>query len=270
MIQFKTYPIFVNYSDPDAREDEIQQSNDLYKQGLWPKAVELDATQRKILEVQPNLQPTGDAAVYEKKVIGILGTIASTRIGKLLFESLRRDVKVWIVPFWEGDAEACSCAAATTPGTLPAKLGGGIRLYFEPWDSGDSFTAEDVLFHEMVHAYRSGVMGLTGTKWTRLPGYQTAEEFVAIHLQNVYLDLVGKTMFYKEHDNPRQTTKDQIYDNFSKEELQAFAYFLQNAGVARIVGQWPSPHPSYNPWRDYPTLLQAYLKKNNLESLPPL
>jgi hypothetical protein len=191
------------------------------------------------------LKPTRESLNYEKNVTKQLDIIRSTAIGNLLLDSIKSSVKVWILLDQSGGH-----AAATTPGALGDDKGGGVRLYYEP-DGFDPkmeyYTPDDVLFHELVHAYRAS----KGEHFSKaLAEYETAEELLAIQMQNVYMSVRRKKKFYRSHSNPTLVTKNDAYAAIAsdRDTLDAFNYFRRHELLAVKVAGMAAP--PYNSWRD--------------------
>ena len=263
----KSFPIFANFSDPlneERLEWEFWQKGDK-KMTEW-----LEKTGRRLLEARPG-PVTVQSTKYENDVIAVVKTIYRNRMGNLLLNALNGAVNIFIVPFHGDEREKCGCAALTPWGVYPKKWGGGIRLYFDPADfagNTDSYTADDILFHELVHAYRIGKKN-SEQKNRPLDGYRSAEEFVAVQMQNVYLDCRGLRRYYLTHLNPVMRTKSHIYGEIrdSSEYLQALNYFISREPLAQEVSRWRLPSPDYNPWRDFPGLLRMFQDKYELPNL---
>jgi hypothetical protein len=182
---------------------------------------------------------------YENKVHKTLDKILGTPPGKILFDSLNRNEKIWIVFDEDGPG-----AASTTFSPLGKEMGGGVRLYFDV-DGFDAanvwYTPDDVLFHELIHAYRSGHLR---DNRRAMKEYKTAEEFLAIHIQNVYMDYMGRRKYYFSHTNSRLATKDEIYSAIRNENENLFAlrHYLSAEPYAREIAALTAP--DFNCWRD--------------------
>ncbi len=260
MLQFQNYPIYINHPGPLERAD-------------WST----DA-KRLAWEITPALPLTQAARDYEYHVFQLLRLISSTRVGNLLLNLISLDAsnskrKYWIVPFYRrSDGDLCNCMAYTRPG-----FGSGVVVHYDP--EGETaiterwFSADDVLFHEMVHAFRIGRIGFQNQKRTVMNEYTTAEEFLALHMQNVYLANRGASRFYRSVKRPESVSKGTAYAYFADdaEVLMAFRYFVEKEPLARMVATWKHPVDSFNPWRDQPTLERIYLDKVevNIPRLPP-
>ncbi len=270
MIQIKKYPVFVNYSNPDS-EDSLEY--EFARKGDTRMVDWLRQTGRRTVEARGS-GITRESTAWEEFVADQLNTVCQNAVGKLLFDSLDPDVEVYIVPFHKDERRSCGCGGAGTLGVFNKKQGGGIRVFFSRGDPAMKgyYGADDVLLHEMVHAYRIGRVTWSGQKRTQLDGYNTAEEFLAIHLQNVYLDFRGRRHYYFSHWEPVKRSKGDIYSEFTEagEPLLALKYYLDNEPVAQTVATWPFPHPDFNPWRDYPQLLNLYQRKWGYGQMTPL
>jgi len=273
LLQFKNYPVYANFnifSEAERAKALQQRRNDFYssREGVdyqrdlvtakykygavndyAPDMLQYqtDTIDRQLEEIQPD---PGTTNAWERAVLEHLSKIVSTQIGNLLFSSLRKTVKVWIV----ADQSPEGVAATTTPGPLSAQAGGGVRLYFDPDGfpkDAERFTAADILFHEMVHAYRSGWKGIKYSNWRKMNEYQTAEEFLAIHLQNIFMGQIGKNKFYISHKDNRVASVNEVYQHIAerRETMEVLHYYLYNEPFASIAASWREP--KCNVWRDY-------------------
>ena len=272
MKRFRNYPIYINYNVFTDQEREAALRERLKKfraskEGAayaaelddWRKknnrepydympdiiAEQIKSGREKRLDEIKSQKQTKESKAYEDKVNGVLEQILKTVPGKKLLDSMTPTQKVWIVMY--GDE---GYAAATLPGILPADQGGGIRVLFDP-DGFDStmeyYTPDDVLFHELIHAYRVG-KGKDNRK--AMKEYKTADEFLAIHIQNVYMAYMGRTKYYYSHTNPRLAEKDEIYKviRTDQETRDVFKDFLQNEPYAQEIAKLKEP--DFNCWRD--------------------
>jgi hypothetical protein len=264
MIQIEDYPVFVNYSNP---RDEERLEYEFASEGADDMVTWLRTNGRRLMEARPG-GITPQSIKWERFVADQLDTVCSTGIGKCVFDGLNAEVPIYVVPFHTDDRAMCGCGGAGTLGIFEDKHGGGgIRIFFNPGDPEmrGYYGADDVLFHELIHAYRKGNnQGKRHEKSDQIDGYNSAEEFLAIHLQNVYLDCRGKRHYYFSHWEPTKRSKGDIYQEFVDrgEPLLALKYFVDNEPVASTVSKWPYPHPNFNPWRDYPQLVEIYKSKN--------
>lgn len=259
MIQVGKYPIYINFANPQSEE---RMEYGFARRNNGHMIDWLQRTGRRLYETIPS-GPTLEAATWEGFVARQFEVIVRSRIGNILFGSLNPGVKVWIVPFHRDERKLCGCGGAGTLGLFSAKQGGGVRLFFNRDDpeARGYYGPDDVLFHEMVHAYRKG-----WGRWKDTPfdGYVTAEEFLATHMTNVYLDGFRKRRYYFSHIDPQKRSKGDIYSQFIEDgmPLLAIKYFLDQEPLARTVASWMLPSPDFNPWRDYPQLVELFNREN--------
>jgi len=260
MIQFRSYPIYVNFSS--LKEYALRQEDDFQRQGDFHMMNFMRQMADGVLEVDPSNPPTPQSIDYEKSVFNQLRAIWHTSIGQLVMGSLNKTEKTWIVPLDEETATLCGCMAATTPGILSAKQGGGVRIRYDPidFDFPNFFITPDAaLFHELVHAYRATWSATRSLSWKSVREYKTAEEFLAVHLHNVYLASWNSQGFTRSHtNNGVLQSKDEVYKYLAsdREALDALQYYLDNEPLTRLVAQMSQP--VFNPWRDQPLLEAAW------------
>jgi len=274
MRKFEPYPIYINHP---GRWEEVRrrQRDEFVDKGDFQMMTWLDYTGKRLYEIMEDKAPAWESREYENQVYKLLMLIASTKVGKLLFGSLNRNVRHWIVPLDYLDKSQCECAAYSFPGA--PREGGGVRVYFNPTDFNPSarkwFGADDILFHELVHAYRDGRVGYSGNNFKPMNEYKTAEEFFALHMQNVYLANRGSLRFYRSYRSLQSVSKSTVYQYFAgdAEVLTAFRHFVDNDPLAAAVARWAHPPDSFNPWRDQPVLERIYLGSASLgiSRLPP-
>jgi hypothetical protein len=271
MRKFEGYPIYINHP---GRWEEVRQRQlrDFRAKGDSHMTSWLKHSAKQLYEIMEDQFPRLETREWEQQVYRLLMLIGSTRVGKLLFESLNPTVKHWIIPLDDLNKATATGAAYAFPGH--PKEGGGVRVYFNPPDFNWSHkryrkgdvefqwrSADDVLFHEMVHAYRLGRVGYYGQNWTPMNEYETAEEFLALHLQNIYLESRGSQRVYRDYRSLRAVSKDTAYQYFvgDAEVLMAFRHYLDREPLAKAVAQWKQPADSFNPWRDLPVLERLHL-----------
>ena len=214
-----------------------------------------------INEVTIDARPSEAQKNYENAVVGQLATVYSNPVGKMVIDQLDLiGEEVWIIPFEIGNTNDCGCAAFTFPGDPKAR--GGNRIYYDPrwYASGNKWIgSDDVLLHELVHAYRMARLGYFHLKEKPINNFENGEEFLATQIQNVYLGYGGSSLFYKTYSPLTRSPKTDVYDFISHNEgtLAAFRYFIDTERIARIISRWPAPQ--FNPFRDFGDLNSAYL-----------
>ena len=261
MIHFEPYPIYVNHSH--WRQHALRMADEFQRKGDFHMMEFMDKMAMGIMPITPDNPQPQESKDYEAEVVKWLKIIGGTALGRLLFDSLNLKEKIWIVTHDQAMADACQCPAATTPGVLDAKQGGGVRLWYDPrdFDYPDFYISPDgALFHELVHAHRSTRVGIKGQNWKPLREYWTSEEFLAVHMTNVYLSGRSWTKFHRSHSNAELLPKDKVYAYLSSdmEALNALYYYLAHEPLTTQVARWKVP--AFNPWRDYAALNAAWLR----------
>jgi hypothetical protein len=272
MRKFQSYPIYVN--NP-GRWEEVRrrQRDEFVDQGDYKMMTWLDWTGKDLYATLEDKTPSPESREYENRVYKLLMLIGSIRPGKLVLDSMNPNLKHWIVPFDDLDKSTCDCSAFTFPGV--PKGGGGVRVHFNPdWnpsaDPSKRYTGDDILFHELVHAYKIGTQGYDPSP-PELHDGTSIEEFMALQLQNIYLSYRGGTFFYHSYRDPRGVSKVQAYESYVKdtEVLGLFRYFLNTEPLVQQVATWTRAADTFNPWRDLPMLEQRYRAANPGKVLLP-
>jgi hypothetical protein len=274
MRQFDRYPIYVNH--PGRWEEARQRQLAEFRSQRDARMVNwLTYTGKRLYEITQDLNPRPESVAYENAVLQQLRLISTTTIGRLLLGCLNRHVKYWIIPLDYLDKAACACGAYVFPGK--PNEGGGIRLYYNPTDFNPAAKrwkgADDILFHELVHAYRNGRVGYDMVNAAKpMNDYDNAEEFFALHMQNVYLACRGSHRFYRTYKHLESVSKDTAYQYFvnDAEVLMAFRHYVDHEPLAASVSRWMNPPDSFNPWRDQKVLERLYISSASLgiERLP--
>ena len=271
MVQFKKYPIYVVYSrhnQNDSRELASRYNREamkLEKEGARKNDPAMKAAARREYEWEKLVENTAlttedsdprykkEADKYRTDVINRLKLIEAVPIGKTLLSMFQNDV--YIVPRPPGG----SYAAQTYPLDWDTEQGfafgkGDSYIWFEP----NSDFKDDVLFHELTHAYRYSV-----GKFNRVSmadnEYNT-EEFYAHQLQNMYRSYKGLWLEFSYSSSvtsPRGGkwgTKQEIYDHFLSHDdfANVLKQFLDTDDFVRSVRHLR--FPDYNPFRDYPSI----------------
>lgn len=269
MRQFQSYPVFVN--DPGRWEKVRQRQRDEFaEQGDEKMTSWLDWTGKDLYATLEDKTPSPESREYENRVYKLLMLIGSIRPGRLVLDSMSPKVKHWIVPFDSFDKKTCDCSAFTFPG------GGrdGVMVHFSPtWNPSANpskrYTGDDILFHELVHAYKIGTVGYDPNP-PELHDGTSIEEYMALQLQNIYLSYRGGTFFYHSYADPHGMSKVQAYESYAKdpEVLGLFRFLLNTDPLVKEVATWARPD-SFNPWRDLPGLEQRYRAANPGKVLLP-
>ena len=220
-------------------------------------------------EIMPeDTHRSAESRIYESRVEQLLQRIVSNKVGKELLDSLDGKQRYWIVPRSYFGPQGG--AAVTFPGAPGG--GGGVRVYFSPKDIDHhrkAISVDDVLFHELAHAYRMGRVGYGGLNVKEVNSNDDAEEFFATQLQNVYLSYRGSRRFYRDYNSLTSVSKAEAYDFYELYTTMALKWFLDHEPLSRRIAGWRSPSASFNPWRDMPLLsARALAPYKDLKSLP--
>ena len=261
MRRFLNYPVIVNHPGRywDARKRQMQEIKDIplakrkeadYRMYRW-----LDHTGKNQYETIEDPYPPPEAVTYENGVIEALKVIVTTPIGRLLLGAMDRNVRYSIHPRLKEDGTNCKCGAFVFPGA--PKEGGGIRIYYNPTEYRDPtrrwISRDDVLFHELVHAYRMG-------RWTyeivnnapAMANWDDSEEFLATQMQNAYLSQRGGANFYLSYPGLERSAKGTAYQALAedREALGQLNFMVNTDSTVATVAGWTTPATSFNSFRD--------------------
>lgn len=272
MKKFLNYPIYINH--PGTWEKvRLRQRDHFVDKGDYQMMSWLDYMGKRLYEIMEDQHPESEGIAFERDVYQQLQTISTTLIGRLLFDSLDRNQKYWIIPLDFLDKTDCECSAYTFPGH--PKAGGGTRIYYNPSDFNPSsqrwIGADDILFHELVHAYRMGSVGyeiVNGAKF--MNDHKNGEEFFALQMQNMYLACRNAPRFYRTYKRLESVSKSTAYQYLSEsaESLMALRHYTIREPLAAKVALWKFPADSFNPFRDYPVLERIYINGLGIQRLP--
>lgn len=292
LIRFSPYRININdcgswRSYREGLHDQLGQSA-IYnaRQNRLPEAYLdrrtqdwLDNNGKRHLEIKTDPTPFPSQRLYETTVLRMLQKISSTQIGRLLLASLNPNVEVWIVPLDLQDYEEWTGVPASTIEAFPRE-GGGIRVYFNPIGIGPdwlnqtpasplSLRPDDVLFHELVHVSRHNV-AFNDRLWDPISGFDTGEEFIAIHIQNIYREQTGHTRLYPDYGYSKWLSKNSLYKHLSMnmDSLMLFRHFVETDPLAATIAKIRLPADSYNPFRDLPVLERMWLSGSGIRQIP--
>lgn len=264
MIQFDPYPITINGSKMDDAFREMLAAQ--VAKGKMTEVEAIEAKSRMNLNKFDYLpDPSPWAAAYEKRISGLLAYIVANKAGRCLLNTLRAKgtLTVWIIPYDSDQVEYGGIDNANVNWAPEAYVGKkAVRLAFSP----DTWTyhfhgkmpgsrADEVLFHEMVHAYRFARTDIKERIYKgSLPGHYTDhEEFLADQLSNVYRSTRGAKKFTLDYKKKKLGTAAQCEAAIrsSKELLDALALFLSIDPLSKAIAKLET---HYNPFRDFERL----------------
>ena len=133
----------------------------------------------------------------------------------------------------------------------PSEWGGGQSACSGP---GTSWPADQVLFHELVHALRD-MQGLSNPVPTVNTSYLNEEEFLAIVVEGVYVSAKGGTKFRANHFDdsvlwsPLDTSKGFVdyKDNGDNGEILNYYYSMWQPFFGQLANL---TQPKFNPFRE--------------------
>jgi len=276
MRRFEAFPVVVNY-------------NIHIRKRAWPEEVKLHEAKEYVQERELSIKTTttSDSTIennlwkdeidkFETRVVTCLERIKRHTIGRMVLGSINKQTTVWIVPRSDAELKERGNHSATTgplryeiqtDGSYARGAGSGdTQILFHP-----SF-GDDVLFHELVHAYRYSYK-----KFSPMPYYvrtdrstntSNSEEFFAHHMQNMYLSQ-GNRKLGLDYTWGGNDDKNEVYDFMLQnvDTLMLLKYFLLNDPMARLAAsRLDAP---FNPFRDYKMLEAKFLENNkSLRELP--
>ena len=154
------------------------------------------------------IQPWTNLPVTDSKGVAPVPKNINATAGPTHFQSATPKGKPGL--YCGSDPSQGIVAGAPVPGVTGTGSGSDTVVAFSPemWTVdegkhplgvGPGITAKEILFHEMVHGYRqmSGKMQCTATP--DQPGYDTAEEFMAILVSNMLRSELGLKGLRKDH-----------------------------------------------------------------------
>lgn len=219
-------------------------------------AVDQALDRDELLEEVTRAKRTKEGDEYESEVLALLEDIRGDATGRVLMDKINAQWRIWVVPLTEKRQEKCACVGVTS-GRMSVNNGGGVRLYFTPLpgQSEDGyFSNQDILFHELVHAYRSSVLD-NKSQWTSpLRDYKSEEEVLAVHVTNVYRAGRGYHNYYRSHQISTLLNKHMIdrYLAHDREVFFTMQAFLKEDKLAQAIARLKAPR--FNPWRDFAEL----------------
>ncbi|MFN0060303.1 MAG: hypothetical protein ACKVX7_17735 [Planctomycetota bacterium] len=257
MIKFAPYPITINGSKKD---DEIRA-----KVAARVKKGEINEIQEieELVRLNPNkwdyVADSSPAAVhYEGRIRALLSYIRANRVGSCLLDILRSrgTLPIWIIPYdsdqvkmdGEGNAKV-KWAPEEYVRTKAVSLSYSFEFFtYDSWGKMPGSRADEVLFHEMVHAYRFACPSIT-RNYKPLPGYRDHEEFLAHQLSNIYRSLRGAKKFNLDYTDKKlgSGAECEALLRSKKPLMDALALFLGSDPLTKAVAKIKT---LYNPFGD--------------------
>jgi hypothetical protein len=249
MLRLKRYPVIINGSTLDEDFRAI-----VALMGPWLTDQQKEWLIRRSNRLDYVDDPRPRARLYEEHVRQLLEAhILRTEIGKALFGVLPKDLPIWIIPF-DPLAQTSFGVCNAITGQMSSRLSDGVRILYSPetWAHTacgriPGYRADETLFHEMVHAARYARFGFEGLNKTPLRDNQDHEEFLAVHLMNVYRsETEAKTFSYAYLTSKTGTQAEVERTLASAEFVRAIEGFLDDPLVAQVA----QLKAAFNPFRD--------------------
>lgn len=199
---------------------------------------------------------------YEKRVSAWLAYINHTEVGKALLSFLPTKVPIWIIPVDSQAAHNNRTFGFADTNLIAREAAQGIRVKFSPetwtykaYGQLPNSRPDEVLVHELAHAYRFAKSNLPAPKQSILndggtapPNGTSPEEFFAMQVANVYVSGKGGHVFTIDYDS------NELGDRTAAEDtLRSFKPYLETlAAVAGdpLVKALSQVKAEYNPFRD--------------------
>jgi Effector protein len=206
---------------------------------------------------------TQGAKKYEERVRLAVNAIMRTHTGRALLGTFRsgvpKDQAVWIMPYTNMD-DYCNARTGDflSMGIETGKANyEGVRIQYSPdrfevdqcgWYPG--MTAEQVLFHEMVHASR----GLNDVQYdnTPLDIMDDYEEFLAVLITNMFRSELGAKKFHRDYIYKLlvEQREAELFLSSRAQYIEAIESLLDD----QLVSAVKSLNTAYNPFRDFDRL----------------
>lgn len=281
MFKFKNYEIYVLYSrnsQAKAEPDQLQALNDIefYNRSLnkmtlsefgrsdsLRKVSKLSQAERALadsytfdLVEDTNPKNKKDTFKYIAQIKQSLNKISATKIGQMLLSRLNKQYRVYIIPLYHYTWKY----VGITTGPYSESEGGGIRIQFNPDEMRRIWRGPvvkdgrtDILFHELVHAYRK-----SHNRDIRTPldggNFPNLEEFTAAQFENIFVATRRSSTYYSMYDSgyaPKETVYNLLSSNRSL--INALELLLKTEPLAQMAANLKMPE--YNPFRDFHELL---------------
>jgi len=271
MLKFGAYPIKVNYNlhtrlRNQHKEDEFHRAG----QYLEERKLDMKVNTSSDATIENNMyrQELDD---YEQAVYSSLRTIDGNRVGRMVLGHINKKTTVWIVPKSPQELKQ-SFTALTGPLKYDIQTD---ETYGRTYGSGDTVILynpelrDDVLLHELVHAYRYSFDKFVPVNLNYSNGFSRyttdSEEILAHVIQNIYLSEAKQLLCLDYRSGWGGYTKEETYKVLVGNErlMWILNYFSRHEYLA-IMAAHAFKTTDYNPFRDFATLEATSLKTRPL------
>lgn len=256
---FAPYPIHISGS---AFDEDFRAFVELISPWLSNETKEKLIRRSYMLKYTDAKDDRPAAQAFEHKVQMVFAEINGTQVGRTLLKCLPPQVPIWIVRYDDqqgGTAVTGQMSSDHTKGVRIMQYSPDMWLPNEEGRQYLGYRPDEVLFHEMVHAYRFARFGFDGMNHEPLRDNKDHEEFLAEQLMNVYRSNKKAQKFKHSYMSGKMGTKAEVeytllsYDPF----LRAIEDFLQDP----MVGQMARIQTDFNPFRDLARLKQTRMQE---------
>ena len=262
MLKFDPYPITINGS---RKDDAIRATvRARFDKGEITESQKIEELNR----LQPNkwdyiADSSPQAVHYEGRVRALLSYIRANTLGHCLLTLLRTggSLPIWVIPYdsdqieFLGDGNAnVTWAPQAYVGMRAVRVAYSFDMFiYASWGKELGSRADEVLFHEMVHAYRHANPKVRMKQEVTLPGYADHEEFLAHQMSNVYRSTRGAKKFNLDYKKKAVATAAECEAALKSSNLlmDALALFLDSDPLTKAVARMKT---LYNPFADFERL----------------
>jgi hypothetical protein len=268
MIRFDPYPITINGSYIDEMVRRLAEEG--HQAGLF------DINRKmKMLREANRFDYVNDvsrkARAYEARIRALLSTMVRTEAGRCLLNHFKGGLPIWIIPYDSSQQKVFGRCNSNAGYAVSEHLNNtaAVRVAFSPelWSFSEcgqypGMRADEVLFHELVHAYRFASPYIPQLNNDPLPDNQDHEEFLATQLTNVYRATKGAQRFNRDYMSKLLGTAEECERALWswKALLDAIDLFMTSDPLVQAVARIST---SYNPFARI-----GHLKKQREEHAP--
>lgn len=262
MLKFDPYPITINGS---RKDDEIRAKiNARFEKGEITEIQKIEETvkaQPNQWDYKPDSSP--QAMHYEGRIKALLSYIKARTLGRCLLDmlSIKGTLPIWIIPYDSDQIEMQGAGNANVTwapevyvGTKAVRVAYSFEFFvYSDFGKLPGSRPDEVLFHEMVHAYRYANPSVKTRYTSALPGYDDHEEFLAHQMANVYRSLQGAKKFNLDYKKKKVTDAAECEAALrsSRQLIDALKLFLDNDPFTKAVAKLKT---LYNPFADFERL----------------
>ncbi|MGH8516839.1 MAG: hypothetical protein ACREUE_05215 [Panacagrimonas sp.] len=261
MITFSPYPITINGSTKDERIRADVKRRLEARNLSEPERIGEEI--KELIRLQPNdwdyvAENTPQARHYEERVRSFLNEIRRNEVGRCVLDFCMGADPIWIIPFDSAQIENAGGSFDANVTRSHKSFGGkqAVRVAYTPghWTFAadgklPGARADEVLFHEMVHAYRFASPRVPARNYDELPHNTDHEEFLAHQAANVYRSLKGARVFNIHYKGKQLASAAECEKGLKSIPglLEALEGFLRTDPLSKAIARIRT---LYNPFAD--------------------